>query len=213
MVFFFMLCPAALAQMTHYYESRHQDTGALSERSLISIRSDADGKRYVHFEKGYPDYTQTEDYVFGPQYETLSGRILNKNERTDYTIMRQGTSAVITGTLEGKEINRQLGLGNDPLFLFPKFNLAGFVLSDKKMITFWSLRNDTLEEYKMIAKREGVENIIISGKPTTAAKVYLTTANPLFRIFKRTYYFRLNDGLFLKQEYADGRVRELVKEE
>jgi hypothetical protein len=80
-------------------------------------------------------------------------------------------------------------------------------------MTFWSLRTDTLEEYKMIATRQGVENIIIRKRPTFAAKVYLTTANPLFRAFKRTYFFRLNDGLFLKQEYADGRVRELVKEE
>jgi len=203
----------AWAQQTYYYETVNKHSQKLTDHSRIRMEKTGDGEISVHFEEGQSDYPQQEDYIFNAAYESISFHVVNTQSQTDFNVRREGNSIIIKGKLNGQSASRTLAIDNAPLFGFPKFNLARFVLSDEKKITFWAMRHDDLNAYKMIVTREGREKITVNGQSIEAIKVTFTTENPLFHIFKRTYYFRPTDGLFLKQEYADGRVRELVKEE
>ena len=215
-IFFFILTflflSPAFAQQTYHYRAYHKSTDETIERSFIRFERKTDTIQ-AYFAKGLEDFPQQEKYVLDKNYGTLSWSVTNPRTETEYTGERRGNTVTIQGRFQGKEVNKELPIDEKPFFAFPKIELTPFALSQEKKFVFWALRNDELSVFKMLAQHAGRETLRINGQPTEAIKVYWTTDNPLFRLFKRTYYFRASDGIFLKQEYPDGRVRELIKEE
>ena len=205
----------ASAQKTCLYKTYDKQTLRVLERSRVRFDHSQPGVIQAAFEQGISDdYPQKEEYIFDKDYKTLRWSVKNSQTSTDYTGSKEGKKIILKGTFNNKPISKELPIDDTgPFYAFPKIELTPFVLSDKKKLLFWAMRNDTLEVYKMIATPQGEEKIIVNGKMVNAKKVYWSPVNPLFRIFQRTYYYRASDGIFLKQEYPDGRVRELVGEE
>jgi len=200
----------ALAGEFHY-ETRQKQTGGLTDHSIISISREENGNYTYHFRRGLPDYVQEELHTFNAAHETIDTHVVNAQDGTDYTLKREGHTLIIKGKLKGRIADQTIRIGKEPFFSFPKFNLAAFILQRRKQVAFWALRTDTFKLYKMIAVKTGRKTIQLGGKDANALEIYMTTDNPLFRLFKRYYYFRPSDGMFLKQEYDDGRVRELAE--
>jgi hypothetical protein len=72
------------------------------------------------------------------------------------------------------------------------------------------LRPDTLKAYKLTATRQGLENLALPSGPTPAVKVVLRAGGLLAPFWSSTYWFRADDGLFLRFEGpgdAFGRTR------
>ncbi|HLF18753.1 MAG TPA: hypothetical protein VI749_07675 [Candidatus Omnitrophota bacterium] len=211
-IFTFLFLSPALAQPTYHFREYRKNTNETIERTTIRFEHQA-GTIKAFFARGLEDFPQQEEYVLNKDYETVSWSVTNLQTATAYTGERKGNTVVIKGKFLGKEVNKVLPIDKRPFFAFPKIALTRFALSKKKELVFWALRNDELTVFKMLAQHKGTETISVNGVPVEAVKVYWSTVNPLFRIFKRTYYYRASDGIFLKQEYPDGKIRELVQEE
>ena len=78
---------------------------------------------------------------------------------------------------------------------------------------FWGFQNKELEVYPMKAVYEEPERIMAGGEQVEAVRVYWTVDDFRSAFFKRTYWFRQSDGIYLKQKSAGGTFRELVREE
>ena len=203
------------AQETFHYRMYDKNTNETLETSAVHFDFSDPAAIKLTFETGVAASEQKEIYLLDNNYETLSWHVVNAGNGTDYTGKRLGDVLRIEGRFNGKTVNKDIKIDQNPFFAFPKFELRPLFLSQRKepFYNFWAMRQDTLEIYKMTASYQGEETIRVNGKDIKAWKIYWSAANPLFRIFKRTYYYRQPDGMFLKQEYPDGRIRELIKEE
>lgn len=216
LVFFLVLSFTSVAAAADKYLYKAYDKNNLQtfERSRIHFDHSDSGVIKAVFESGPADYSKKEEYTFDKNYGTLSWKISDPQGPTEYTGRKEKQKIIFEGTFNGRPVSKKADIDTSgPFFAFPKYELTPFALGDQKKLTFWALRNDTLEVFKMLAIHQGEKTISVNGKMVNAKKITWSPANPLFRIFKRTYYYRASDGIFLKQEYPDGRVRELVGEE
>lgn len=155
-----------------------------------------------------------EQFVLDKNYETQSFMASHPDEGTDYAGERSGNELIITGKLKGEEIEKTIAFDNRPFYYTPKFNLTGFILSDKENIEFWMLRKDKLSKYLMKAKKVGEETIEVNGKEIDVVKIYYSATGAGEKFYKRYYYYRKRDGLFIKKESPNGKasVAELIRE-
>jgi len=202
------------AQSLYSYRTFDRASGAVSDRSHVRFDRSQPGEIRLEFERGLPDFPQKETYVFSESYETVRWTVENRVTGTDYTGLKQKQRVVIRGRLNSEVVAKELDLDDKPFFAFPKFELTPLASAAQGTRTeFWALRPDTLDAYEMIAVNRGPRTIDLEGRPTLATAIDWYPANPLLRAFRRTYYYRADDGLFVKQEYSDGRVRELTRSE
>ncbi len=156
-------------------------------------------------------YTQDEEFVLDPNYETVQWSTKNEKEETDYSGVLEGRVITLKGMLEGQDISKTIKLEDDrPFYFSPKFNLTKFVLSDDKEIKFWMLRKDKLTEYLMEVTKLGEETITVKGKEVNAIKIRLAATGKGAKYYKRTYFYRKSDGMFLMRKALDGAVTELI---
>jgi len=202
------------AQTLYSYRTVDKASGALLDHSRARLDRSEPGVIRLEFERGLPDYPQKELYVFSEAYETLRWTVANAVTATDYAGVKQARRIVIEGRLNGEPVSKELSVDEKPFFAFPKFELTPLAFAEKGASSaFWALRPDTLDAYEMIAVNRGGTAIDLHGEPTAVTAIEWYPANPLLRMFRRTYYYRQSDGLFVKQEYSDGRVRELTDQE
>ena len=204
-----------LAADTFHYRMYETATNKTLETSVVHFDFSNSQVIKLTFEKGVTAPEQKEEFLFDNNYETLSWHVKNAATGTDYTGKRLANVIRIEGHFNGKAVTKDIKVDQNPFFAFPKFELRPLFLSQRKETSyeFWAMRQDTLEVYKMIASYRGEDTIKVGGKDMKVWKIYWSPANPLFRIFKRTYYYRQSDGMFVKQEYPDGVIREMIKEE
>jgi uncharacterized protein YdeI (BOF family) len=207
--------PALCKNQGHYsYETIERKSGAVSDHSHVRFDRSQPGVIRLEFERGLPDYPQKETYVFSEEYDTQTWKVENALTATDYTGVKKNDRIVIKGRLNDEPVAKELSIDDKPFYAFPKFELMPLASAKEGTSSeFWVLRRDSLDVYEMTAVNKGTTTIQLHGVPTRVVAIHWYPSNPLLRMFKRTYYYRLNDGLFVKQEYPDGRVRELVEED
>ncbi|MGE0268701.1 MAG: hypothetical protein AB7S78_09650 [Candidatus Omnitrophota bacterium] len=154
---------------------------------------------------------EDEDFVLDGDFQTVEWTSTDEGEKTDYTGTKDGKIITVKGMLKGAPVEETIVLPDDkPFYFTPKFNLTKFVLSGETDMEFWMLRKDQLKEYLMQAHKEGVETININGKDVEAVKIDYSAAGKWSKYYKRIYYYRKSDGLFIRRKSPDGDVTELV---
>lgn len=149
------------------------------------------------------DSTLNTKFVLDKNYETINFQAIDSEGGTNYQGILNGRTITVTGEISGKSINEEITLDEKPFYYTPKFNLSRFALSGEKEIQFWMLRKDSLSKYLMQAKHEGEENIIINGEEVPAIKIYYSATGKGERFYKRIYYFRKSDGIFIMKKNSD----------
>ena len=84
------------------------------------------------------------------------------------------------------------------------FSLVGFLFSDQKRVSFWTIRQDTLEVLTIVAVKEGRDEVEINGKSIPAFKVEVRLEGFLSPFWHGTYWYRLENGQFLKYRAVNG---------
>lgn len=118
--------------------------------------------------------------------------------------VRKGDSITIAGRFDQKEVAKTITIDADPWFQSTSLSMRRFVRSGLNELYFWTIRPDTLKAYKLVAKRKGVQDIQVNGSSETAVMVELHLTDILSAFWKSAYWFRQNDGLFLKFEGPSG---------
>ncbi|HQP10208.1 MAG TPA: hypothetical protein PKV41_02350 [Candidatus Omnitrophota bacterium] len=212
-VLLWMFAGPVFAAHVLYYKTYHSGTGEIFNRFHCSIARNSSGGYQVHWVIEENGTATEEDYALNENFETMRFRVVNLPEQTDYVGERRNNYIFIRGQFKGKKVEHGIEIDARPLYYNPKIGLTAFVQSGRKEEKFWGFQNRELKVYPMKATNEGPETISVGGRDVEAIKVHWTVDDFRSAFFKRTYWFRQADGLYLKQKSSDGTFRELVSEE
>ena len=207
----FLCASPSQAAQTYFYES-FTNSGTSINTFFIRINDFILGKRKVLLQREAQN-KDIEQYVLDEDYATVSWQVTNTSVRTSYFGQREGDTIIIQGRLEGSSVNLSLTIDEKPFYFNPKLGLMQFVRSGHSKSRFWTLRHDNLDPFILEAKNKGEEVIDVNGHNTVAVRVDWTIPGWRSVFFKRTYWFRKSDGIYVKQLSNDGTVRVLIREE
>jgi len=157
--------------------------------------SGAEGHSLVYQAPAETHTTQTDTLL-----HTLAWSMHAPRKDTAVAVQRQGNTLIASGRLQGEAVNKRITLDDAPWFQATSLSLRPFIVSEDRRIQFWLLRPDTLKAYKLTATRQGVETLALPSGPTPAVKVVLRAGGLLAPFWSSTYWFRADDGLFLRFE-------------
>ena len=202
---------AAQALDNYEYRTYEKKTGEKVNKFWISIGEMENGKINAGFKKVEGDRVEVEEYVLDNKFATLSWKVECKQDDTLYEGERIGNKLVMKGKFKSESIDKVVDIGKEPLFVNPKLGLIGFVRSKKRSEVFWALRNDNLEAFKMRAKNQGEEVIILNNEAVNTDRVYWAPKGFGAMFFNRIYWFRSSDNIYVRQTASKDRMREFVK--
>jgi hypothetical protein len=154
-----------------------------------------DGRRLVYQAAAETHITETDTLL-----HTHAWSMHAPHKETAVTVRRQGDTLLVSGRVQGEAADSRIVLDDDPWFQATSLSLRPFIMSEERRIRFWLLRPDTLKAYKLTATRQGVETLALPSGPTPAVKVVLRAGGILAPFWSSTYWFRADDGLFLRFE-------------
>jgi len=195
------------------YESYDVKTKTIIDKSFVKFKKIPGGKLLVHWSIENGDYIHKDHFLLDERFNTLKWEVFESDNDTKYTGIREGNKLILDGKHNGKKVSKVVSIDGKPFYYNPKVSLRDFVYSDKNYIEFWSLRNDKLEKYKMKAIKKGIEKIMLRGQEFEVVKVYWAATGIGEKFFKRTYYFRRDDAMFLTQDATNGWSSDLVIEQ
>lgn len=152
-----------------------------------------------------------EDFVLDENFDTVEWTTKRGDGETSYTGKKTGRTIVLKGTLDGEPLDKTIELEDDrPFYFSPKFNLQKLIVSGETETEFWTLRKDKLTPYKMEAKRDGTKTMKIMGEEVETVEVDYNPTGKFARYYRRTYYYRASDGLFVYRKSPTGSITRLV---
>ncbi len=211
LVFILSVCVGQAHAKEYTYHYFKESTGEVREKHFLEIKRLKKGHMEIKREVQSADKALEEEMVVDENGATLSWEVEDEKEDTKYKGERQGNTLILKGRHKGAVLDKEVELDNKPFYFTPKFNLMRFAASEAEQVRFWMLRKDELTKYLMQAKKKAVETIIVNGKEVEAIKVYYSATGAGEKFYKRTYYFRKSDGLFLKKK-APKKAKSLTAE-
>lgn len=128
-----------------------------------------------------------------------------QKEDAEVTARRLGNELHIHGRQAGETIDERITLDDSPWFQPLSYSLRRSLVTGRgREQTFWMIRPDKLRPQKFQAVREGEENISTPAGCFRAVRVRISPAGLLACVWRGYYWFRLEDGLFLRYEGAHG---------
>lgn len=145
-------------------------------------------------------------HYFKPEGNTIRWQHTDARVGDDFNVVRKGDQISITGTYQGKPIDKIVEIDESIWVNKVDHALSNWVRSDKDEIEFWILKlSSDLDPLKIHAKKVGEETLKLDGKTFQTTKVKLTLCGLfLSHLWSSYYWYRKEDGLFLKFEGAMG---------
>lgn len=195
------------------YKTYRPQTGQVLNRFELLFKSDPKNElKQVLWQWRDEEGTTFEEYRLNAQDETLVWKVRQPQEKTLYEGRREGNHLLLKGQWKGRPLTKDLPIDARPFYFNPKVGLRSFALSGRPSLLFWAMRHDDLSVYLMKAENKGREMLDIQGKKVETIKVVWTLPDFRSAFFKRTYWFRSSDGLYVKQTASAGTVRVLTGE-
>lgn len=141
--------------------------------------------------------SETDLTEMNPGLATVAWHVKDERRETDLRIRRHRDRLHLKGTFRGEKIDRWREIDEAPWFQTLSISFRPFLNSDAKAIEFWTVRSDTLGVHKLVAKKNGIEELNIDGRGVAAEKLELRLTGIGSLFWKAHYWFRKNDGLFL----------------
>ena len=150
-----------------------------------------------------------QQYRLDERHATLEWRIQFPERDTDYVGERREASLLVRGRLNGQAVDATLPIDDRPFFYSLPVGLAEFVRSGAPSMEFWAFRPDDVAVYAMDARVEGRDTVTVGGEPVEAVRVRWAPTGWRGWFYSRRFWFRADDGLFLRTDARDGYVTEL----
>jgi len=135
---------------------------------------------------------------------TLKWGVIKKNNR--FVAVRKENIIKVQIEKNGKKKQRILKIGQTPWIQTPEFGFLSLVKNKReKSKIFGIICPRDFSFHKMIANKEGEEEIKIGNKKYHTVKIKVTLKGWLSMFWHSYYWFRKNDGVFVKFEGVRGR--------
>ncbi|MFZ5563603.1 MAG: hypothetical protein ACOZBW_06075 [Thermodesulfobacteriota bacterium] len=155
--------------------------------------------RLVYVEKGERSVT-----TIDADYATTRWEAVRPAEKTNVRAERRGNIIHLTGTFQGKTVNRRYTIDDKPWYQATSISFRPFVLSGEEKLEFWVLRPSTLEPHQVVARKKGVCTRSVLGQPVEIQQIRLGLPGVLAPLWGADYWFRKADGVFVKYEGPNG---------
>jgi hypothetical protein len=129
---------------------------------------------------------------------TRSWQVKDQHKMTDLRIERHIDRLHLTGSFEGKRIDRWKDIDEAPWFQTMSISFRPFLNNNEETIRFWFVRPDTLGIHKLKAIKKGIEELEIQGEQVKAQKLELRLTGLAAPFWKANYWFREGDHLFVR---------------
>ena len=171
-----------------------------SDRTDVEWRLEKGSQtRLVYVKKGERSVT-TIDIDFG----TIRWETVRPEENTNVTAERRGNVIHLTGTFQGKPVNREFTIDDRPWCQATTLSFRPFVTSGDEKLEFWILRPSTLEPHRLVARKKGVDRWPVLGEAVDVQQVKIGLPGVLAPLWSADYWFRKEDGVFVKYEGPNG---------
>lgn len=197
-----------------YYESKGEriKNSKPVDSFSIMIGELKDNRRTVTWSKQEGKEYNDESYQLDQEWATLQWEVVDSKESLNYSATRDGNTLLLDGVVKNKEFKKEIIIDEDPFYYNPKLGLRHLVDSKSESMTFWAMRHDNLDAYKMKAIKKGKETIKVNGRDVEAVRIEWSAVNGFSKYFTRTYWFRCSDGNYVKQKVSGSKVRGLMNE-
>lgn len=197
------VCALASAKTLSYLETTNKKRVM---RATFSIDVAASGYR-VTLKEDENGAEVHQAYETDTGLATLSWAYRNAGKNTAFTAIRRGETIVLSGTHEGKPIQKKFTVGSAPWNQLFTLGLRQFVLSGENERRFWAIGTSGPGEMRIaqfVAAREGSEAIVFGGKEIGAVKVRITFPDLKSLFWHADCWFRESDGMYLRYEGWNG---------
>ncbi|MAF13094.1 hypothetical protein CMK11_21795 [Candidatus Poribacteria bacterium] len=154
--------------------------------------------------------TGTQTVLVDANSSTLSWKLTEDGGDTDYVGERDGDTVTVRGSLRGEAVDKEHDVGDLAFYHSPAVGLEAFVRSGAQKIEFYTVRPDDLSCHKMKAERKDSEEITVGDVDVQAVRVKWGLTGLRSAFYKRTFWFREADGVFLRSNKSRGIYSELV---
>ena len=150
------------AQKQISYKTYDPQTGEVSNRLYALVEDIPSGGYKIHWVIEGNGFKVEEDYILGPDHETLWWHVVDDQRKTDYTGERKRNEIFIDGQFSGARIQKIIQIDKKAFYYNPKFGLVNFVRSGKEAESFWGFRQDELKVYPMKAVNKGQRLLLLT---------------------------------------------------
>ncbi len=123
---------------------------------------------------------------------------------SDVNATRNGNIIRLVGTRNGQTIRQTTEIDESPWFQPLSYSLGRFSQSRLDSVVFWTIRPDTFDIVKLRARNKGDESIMTDTGYCLTHKISISIAGLLSHFWQAHYWFRQEDGLFIRYEGANG---------
>lgn len=192
---------AGASRRVVYEYIRINNSSKKSQSQNVSIEQLDSGKRLFKRVIKSDDSIQEEEFILNNDYETESFEVRGPGYGDSYSGIVKDDKLIIKGRVSDKAINKIIDLDGIPFYFSPKFNLSKFAVSDLKQLKFYTFRRDTQDKQLMLAEKSDRQITDLgAGNNIDLLKVNYSAVGLAGRFYKRIYYFRASDGVFIKNE-------------
>ncbi|ABW68670.1 hypothetical protein [Desulfosudis oleivorans] len=171
-----------------------------SDRTDVEWRLETGGQtRLVYVEKEEKSVT-----TIDADFATICWETVRPEENTKVRAERKGNVIRLTGTFQGKTVNREFPIDDKPWYQATTLCFRPFVTSGDEKLEFWILRPSTLEPHRLVARKKGVDRWPVLGEPAEVQQVRIGLPGMLAPLWSGDYWFRKTDGVFVKYEGPNG---------
>lgn len=140
--------------------------------------------------------------IFDRSGETM--RWSHTGPQRHVTARRQDDRIILNGELDGEAVQKEWAVGDAPWYQALSYCLRAFLHSADTTIEFWMIRPDTVDAVKLRAEKAEVASVNVNGRCFDARKVEVCRTGFLSLFWQGEYWYRVEDGLFLKYRGIHG---------
>jgi len=148
------------------------------------------------------DENEINEYECHQDYDLITWKYSNSTNSTKIEGKNESNILVFSGKLKGEVINKRVEIDSDPWYQDIMVPLSYVSKTEKEEIAFWLVNADDLKAYKMIATREGIEQIIVNDASVQSINYHISVSGFPSFIWKLETWFRENDSVFVKFDGA-----------
>jgi hypothetical protein len=136
---------------------------------------------------------------------TIRYHVTSPARRIDYTVVRGGNVLLVDGILGGKPVSRRITIDGRPWYESLERSAHDFIIAGARApLVFWVVNPWDANAYLLQARSEGREQVSVNGTLVYAARVRVVPVGILRFFWSALYWFRPDDGRFLRYEGVRG---------
>ncbi|MCJ7812365.1 hypothetical protein MUP95_03475, partial [bacterium] len=184
-------------------ETRARDVADTVEREVLEVlRNRPERLEQRRRLQVFIDENEINEYECHQDYDLITWKYSNSTNSTKIEGKNESNILVFSGKLKGEVINKRVEIDSDPWYQDIMVPLSYVSKTEKEEIAFWLVNADDLKAYKMIATREGIEQIIVNDASVQSINYHISVSGFPSFIWKLETWFRENDSVFVKFDGA-----------